>query len=104
MTDRSSALRTSITLSRVFVGDAVSRVFVGDTVSRFYIDVALEEARRRVAEPADEMISSSDLVGGERDEGENGKRGDVYRRLSRSELGGAECQSGIVPGVDALAS
>jgi hypothetical protein len=103
MTDRSRAL-TSISLSRVCGGDAVSRVFVGDTDARFYMEVALEKARRRVAELAKEMISSSELVGGERDEGENGKRGDVYRRLSRSQLGDAECQTGIAPGVDVLAS
>lgn len=103
MTDRSDAPSARITLSRVFVGDAVSRVFVGDTVSRFYLDAALAQVRRRVAEPAIETMSGSELVGRDRHGRGNGKRDSVYQRSSRPELGDAEYQSGIAPGVDAPA-
>jgi hypothetical protein len=68
MSDHSDAPNGSnTTLSWVFVGDTASRVFVGDTVSRFYMNAALEEARRRVTELANETISGPDTVGGDRD-------------------------------------
>jgi hypothetical protein len=72
-------------------------------VSRFYMVAALERARRRVTELANETMSGSGMVGGDRAGGGTGKRGDVYRRSSSPELDDAEYHSGIVPGLDALA-
>jgi hypothetical protein len=104
MSAHSDALSVCITDSRVFRGDTVSRVFVGDTVARFYMDAALEQGRRRVAELASETISGSDMVGGDRDGPGTAKRGGVYQRSSRPELADAEYHSGLTPGLDALAS
>ena len=103
MSDRSDALIVCITDSRVFVGDTVSRVFVGDNVSRFYMDAALGQGRRRVADLASETISGSDMVGGDRDGRGTAKRGGAYQRSSRPELDDAEYHLGVSPGLDALA-
>jgi hypothetical protein len=103
MSDHSNTPNGSnTTLSRVFVGDTVSRVFVGDSVSRFYMNAALEEARRRVTELANERIGSA-TVGGDRDGRGPAKRGGVYQRSPRPELDDARYHSGIAPGLDALA-
>jgi hypothetical protein len=104
MSDHSDAPnRSTTTLARVFVGDTVSRVFVGDTVSRLYMNAALEEARRRVTELANETISGSEMVGGDRDGRGAAKRGGVYQRSSRPELDDAEYHSGIAAGLGAPA-
>jgi hypothetical protein len=88
MSDRSDAVSVSIT--------TLSRVLVGDTVCRPFMVDELEEARRRVAELANETIAGSDMVGDRRD-----KHG-VYQRSSRPELGDAEYQSAIAQVLDAL--
>jgi len=76
---------------------------MGSTASRFYMDAALEEARRRAAEFANETISSSGMVGGDRHGGGTGERGGVYRRSAMPELDDAQFHSGIAPGWYALA-
>jgi hypothetical protein len=68
--------------SRVFEGEIVSRVFAGDTVSRAYLDAALEEARRRVAELSNETICGSDMVGGDPD-GERWASAAVFPNVHR---------------------
>jgi hypothetical protein len=106
MFDHSDALNASTTtLSRVFVGDTVSRVFVSEPVSRVFVgDTTLAETSRRLAVLANETISDSDMVGGDRGGDGMAKRGGVYQRSSRPELNDAEYHSGIAAGWHALAS
>src|ERR1700730_13174380 len=102
MSDHSDGPSVRITtLSRVFVGDTVSRVFISEPVSRVFVgDTTLEGTSRRAAVLANETISDSDMVGGDRHGAGTAKRGGVYQRSSRREFDVAEYQSEVAPGLD----
>jgi hypothetical protein len=106
MSDHFDAPNASITtLSRVFVGDTVSRVFISEPVSRVFVgDTTLAATPGRPAVLANETISGSGKVGGDRDRGRAPKRDGVYQRSSRPESDDAEYHSGLAPGLHAIAS
>jgi hypothetical protein len=97
MSDRSDALNATVTtVPWVFVGDNAPRVFMRRPVSNVFVcDTTLAGTIFRLAVPANETISGSDMVGVDCHGGATGKRCGVYQGSSRPELDDAAYDSGL---------